>query len=382
MPRLSSSSLYNDDFAVSHGLLDPATTLPAMLVVLAGLGLGIAMRKRMPLLSFALLWFLAAHVIESSVVSLELYFEHRNYVPLFGPAFAVAMLVVRTQGKLRVPALAGLGAWLLLAGTILHLQARVWGDEAMLATVWHLEHPRSLRAQQQYAIYLYGQGRLQDAHAIMANAAKRNISPVDTSLQALMIECDAHRPIAPAEMARISHLLQTERVAPGTSMMLARLRLSVQQGNCPQALSPETWLQFTSLAMKNPRGKGSIRNLRMERAELFLAANQLDAAIHEMERAYGGSRKEPRIAFYAAAVLATAGRYDEARAWAQRPLGQPWAWKRWLAQTDQQAHELIAAIDQGQMEARALRKAGSSAATEPLTQAHPPPVTTASPKRP
>jgi hypothetical protein len=205
---------------------------------------------------------------------------------------------------------------------------------------------------------------------------------VDTSLQALMIECDAHRPIAPAEVAGVSALLQTERLAPGTAMMLARLRLSVQRGNCARSFPPETWLRLTDLALANPKGKGQIRTLRMERAELFLAANELDAAIHEMDRAYAGRRKEPRIAFYAAALLASSGRYDEARAWAQRPLAQPWSFKRWLAQTDEQAKQLIAAIDQAQGEARSLPDAESPAATAPPTHTHPSPATTASPTRP
>ena len=72
---------------------------------------------------------------------------------------------------LRRPLLAGFLAWLLLAAGITRMQAQVWGNEALLATVWHVEHPTSLRAQQQYASYLADHGRLQEAHAVMASAA-------------------------------------------------------------------------------------------------------------------------------------------------------------------------------------------------------------------
>ena len=95
----------------------------------------------------------------------------------------------------------------------------------------------------------------------------------------------------------------------------------------------------------------------MERAELYLAANRLDAAIRELDLAYTG-HGEPRIAFYAAALLATAGRYDEARTWVQRTQGRPWSWKGWLAQTDRQALELIQTIDQAQADALGQRRAG------------------------
>src|SRR5690606_30693523 len=158
-PRLSASSLYNDDFAVSRGLLDPLTTAPALLLVLGALTAAIAFRKRWPLAAFGVLWFLAAHALESTVFPVELYFEHRNYVPLVGPAFAVSASVFMARGELRQPVLAGFAVWLLLAATIVHLQANVWGSEAKLATFWHLEHPASLRAQQQYALYLTSIGQ-------------------------------------------------------------------------------------------------------------------------------------------------------------------------------------------------------------------------------
>jgi hypothetical protein len=186
----------------------------------------------------------------------------------------------------------------------------------------------------------------------MASAAGANISPVDTGLQAITIECVAHRPIAAAEIAASAARLRSDALAPGTAAILARLRLSVQQGDCDSTLPPESWLYLTQQALDNPRGNGIWRMLLVERAELYLAANRLDAAIHELDVAYTG-HGEPRIAFYAAALLATAGRYDEARTWAQRTLGRPWSWKGWLAQTDRQAHEMIETIDQSQAQARA-----------------------------
>lgn len=350
MPHMASSALYNDDFTISRSLLDPATTLPALLAVASALVAALLLQRRAPLFAFAVLWFLAAHATESTVFPLEMYFEHRNYVPLFGPALALAATVLKTQGDLRRPVLIGFCAWLLLSAGITRMQAQVWGNEGLLATVWHIEHPTSLRAQQQYASYLADQGQLQEAHAVMAEAAGANVSPVDTGLQAITIECAAHRPIAPTELKDSANRLRSDPLTPGTAAILARLRLSVQQGDCSTTLSPETWLYLTQQALENPRGNGIWRMLLIERAELYLAANRLDAAINELDVAYTG-HGEPRIAFYAAALLATAGRYDEARAWTQRTLGRPWSWKGWLAQTDQQAHEMIEAIDQSQADA-------------------------------
>lgn len=353
-PRLSSSSLYNDDYPISHGLLDPFSTLPAIAFILLALLAAFALRKRVPVLSFTVLWYLAAHLMESTVVGLEIYFEHRNYVPLFGLAYGVAAGTFALKGHMRRPVLLGLGAWLLLAATVTHLQARAWGDEARLTLFWHAEHPDSLRAQQQYANYLYQHGHIQEAQAALARIQGKE-STANVALQHLTIECDTGKRGANTgdQVARISRLLDTAQVTPGTALILQRLRASVEAGNCPGLVSPEGWLALTEHAMGNPNGSGLFRMLRVERAELFLRAKHLDAAIHELDLAYRAGDHEPRIAFYAAALLATAGRYDEARAWAQKPMGRPWNWKDWFAQTDRQARELVEAIDKAQRERQA-----------------------------
>lgn len=351
LPRLSSSGLYNDGFAVSRGLLDPVATLPALALVVAAVGAGIALRKRMPLLSFGALWFLGAHAVESSVFPLEMYFAHRNYVPLFGPALAIAAGALSARGSLRIPVLAGLLAWLAMSAAMAHLQAQVWGDRAMLATLWHLERPESLRAQQEYAQYLVDEGRDAEAHAILRAAAGRGVAPVDTRLHAMVVECSARGAIAPTEVDSVAGLLRTEALQPGTAVALASLRRAVQRGACPGSLGPGQWLWLTRQVLDNPRGGSLVRMLRVERAELFLAADDLDAAIAELEATWSPARPDARVAFYAAALLATAGRYDEAREWAERGRGLPWTWKRWLAQTDAQAQALIDAIDASQAEA-------------------------------
>jgi Tfp pilus assembly protein PilF len=69
------------DVEVSTGLLTPWATLPAILLV-AALPVGAwLLRKRWPLICFSLLFFWVNHLIEGTVVPLEIVFEHRNYLP-------------------------------------------------------------------------------------------------------------------------------------------------------------------------------------------------------------------------------------------------------------------------------------------------------------
>ena len=69
------------DFPVSTSLLNPPTTFLAILAIIAMVIGGILLAKKKPFISFAVLFFLLNHLIESSVFPLELVFEHRNYLP-------------------------------------------------------------------------------------------------------------------------------------------------------------------------------------------------------------------------------------------------------------------------------------------------------------
>ncbi|PIE67571.1 MAG: hypothetical protein CSA23_03040 [Deltaproteobacteria bacterium] len=69
------------DIVVSTSLWTPWTTLPAVLGMAAVLSTGLAIIRKYPLIAFGILFFLLNHVIESSIIGLELIFEHRNYLP-------------------------------------------------------------------------------------------------------------------------------------------------------------------------------------------------------------------------------------------------------------------------------------------------------------
>jgi Flp pilus assembly protein TadD len=75
----------------SSGLFSPPATFLSILAILALIGAAAALVKKRPLLSFAVLFFFANHLVESTVLPLELVYEHRNYIPsmfLFAPPAA------------------------------------------------------------------------------------------------------------------------------------------------------------------------------------------------------------------------------------------------------------------------------------------------------
>ena len=91
------------DVQLSTSLFSPPTTLAAVLFLVTLTILPFFYFKRYPLLSFAVLFFLLNHIVESTILNLELVFEHRNYLPslfLFLPiATGIARLQKRFQEK-------------------------------------------------------------------------------------------------------------------------------------------------------------------------------------------------------------------------------------------------------------------------------------------
>ncbi|MCI5123050.1 MAG: tetratricopeptide repeat protein, partial [Candidatus Electrothrix sp. AR5] len=93
------------DIQVSTSFFHPFTTLFSVLSIGLLTVLPFFCHKRYPLPSFALLFFLLNHTVESTFLNLELIFEHRNYLPsffLFLPAASFLATLVhryRQQNK-------------------------------------------------------------------------------------------------------------------------------------------------------------------------------------------------------------------------------------------------------------------------------------------
>lgn len=77
-------------YPVSKGLLMPITTLTSLIFLLSLLLFSILRMRRFPLLSFGILWYLIAISLESFLaLGADLYFEHRNYLPVSGLFFGI-----------------------------------------------------------------------------------------------------------------------------------------------------------------------------------------------------------------------------------------------------------------------------------------------------
>ena len=124
------------DIPISTSLLHPWTTLPATGIIIALIMGGFYLLKKRPFIGFAVIFFFMNHVIESTIIPLELVYEHRNYLPsmfLFVPIAAGFMTLLnyyRNKQKVIFGSLCFFIIALILSfGSGTYIRNMVWANE-------------------------------------------------------------------------------------------------------------------------------------------------------------------------------------------------------------------------------------------------------------
>lgn len=177
VPNILDMGFFHDDIPLSRSFWSPITTGLSLIAWLAVLAACLLWHRRYPLMAFAFLFYLVAHSMESSVLPLEMVFEHRNYLPSVGLAILAAVGVVRWAGdidnmRLRT-AVGGILAVLLV---LLVARTNAWREELTLARFEVTNHPSSARANFLYANALYK--RLRQSRALGLDAQEQRFLAV------------------------------------------------------------------------------------------------------------------------------------------------------------------------------------------------------------
>jgi len=150
IPNMNYITIFHDDYPISTSLIKPWATIIAIVSLVSLVLFAFIGRKKYPLISFAIAWFFAGHLIESTVLPLELYFEHRNYLPMLGIFISLAWYAIKlfeTQ-KTLVVSIASLV--LILNTFILYQNTKLWGNPLELGIAWFQNHPKSERSRLLY----------------------------------------------------------------------------------------------------------------------------------------------------------------------------------------------------------------------------------------
>lgn len=307
VPHAHSSGLFNDAFPISTGWLHPASTLPCIVLVLALIGAGFALRKRHPAIALALLFYFTAQLMESGWIPLELYYEHRNYLPamlLFWPIG----LALGSSGALRLLR-RGIAAGVLVALAVLTMQrATLWGNAFNQAQMWAAINPDSARAQTSAALYDMQSGRPRLAAARLQLALPKHPDDLQTALNLATAECELG-PVRPATLAAARTALANDRVGSEVAFnWFSQTLASANTHACP-GLGYSTLHDLLDAARRNPYWrdrKGMQVDLHHLQGMLELAQHRPEPALADFNLALK-QHPYPGTALGQAAMLASAG---------------------------------------------------------------------------
>lgn len=178
VPELYTAGVFQDHFTKSTGMLSPITTLLSVLMHVSVISLALIKRRKWPLFALATLFFYASHSLESSVLNLELYFEHRNYL---AAAFLFVPLIVLLHKNVgRTVFFAAAACALLVLAGFTRYSATVWKDYPSMVEASARKAPTSARAQSQYATNLHNEKRYEESIQVIDSAIAR--TPNNASL--------------------------------------------------------------------------------------------------------------------------------------------------------------------------------------------------------
>ncbi len=234
-PRLSAFGLYHDDIALSTDFLTPWTTLPAHLVLGSLLWLVWRLRQRAPLVAFGIAWFLIGHALESTVLPLEIAHEHRNYLPLFGPALMAGGLLLQAlqhHGHYRTLALFATAAFLASLTLLTALRSQQFGNDLQRTLIEAEHHPASSRARHEAAVALGNlpQAAVPDSKIYaLARQHYEQALALDAGfkmglLGLIQLNCKAGLAAATAEVKELTRRLRETPFAPGDRTVLYSLK--------------------------------------------------------------------------------------------------------------------------------------------------------------
>ncbi|MGH7057721.1 MAG: hypothetical protein ACREFZ_07510, partial [Acetobacteraceae bacterium] len=280
IPHAYTGGLFSG-MSISTGLLTPWTTLPCILLIAALVVFAFAMRRRFPALAAAILFYFAGQLLESTTIPLELYFEHRNYLPAALAFWPLALWIVCGPGgrSLRT-SIAGIALAVLLALTA--MRADLWGNGVQLALVWMHEDTDSSRAQVWGAQALTIADRPDLALATLNKAAQAQPGSISIALSRLDLACKLGV-AQPADLAAVVYAAGHD--AGGSPLIynnVGEFGASLAQNPCPP-LTAAGLLAIPAAALANPhfaRDPALHQEFLVLRGQLLLHQHRPEDAFH------------------------------------------------------------------------------------------------------
>lgn len=312
-PSGSDFTLFHDDVVISRGLMQPVSTLMASVAWLLALTLAIRLRYGLPVLSFSILWFLAGHVLESSFLGLELSFEHRNYLPMFGIWFGVAFGAWRLAGlissrRIRQLYWGGCAVYIFSILFITHQQTVLLKDPVKHAFYLLEQNPDSVRTRALVVSIYEGSDHIKAAAVVSKSMVHDWPGLTGGYFQMLYLQCLDEEVLAP-DVSEIKSTIQTTNFDLATIGYLRKIVSLINSGEC-NSLSGEQVEQLIFALRENPKFSSQDARLFPILARVYAGQGDYDKAAN----AYRRLREDQHFMLEAARYAATDEQFERALA--------------------------------------------------------------------
>lgn len=306
LPRSFSGGLFNDQYVASVSLWQPLTTLPAMIAIAALIIGAWLVRRRYPTLALAVLFYFAGQLMESTSLGLELYFEHRNYLPAMLMFWPLGLWLADTRQLRAIK-------WLLMIVLPLGLavmtfaRAELWGNVHNQALVWAQINPHSARAQANAAQIEMQSGQPRNALRRLQPMLAAQPDQVQIAFNLIGARCMLGG-VLPGDIAAARQAMRTT-TNPGVlfASWFDRTLPAVTSNQCP-GLSLADLRGLIEAGLHNPKlsAAGPQQDLTYLLGRIALANHDADTALSDFTRALD-LQVRPAMALQGAATLGAAG---------------------------------------------------------------------------
>ena len=277
-PKLSTMGLFHDDFTVYRSL--DLMVIFSILSLVALAVLAISTRNKYPLISFGIIWFFVSHLLESTVLPLEMVYEHRNYLALFGPVLSIIVSFNLFAARLHLsPTITRIIFFSILIMFSLQTFYRTlsWSSEENFSATHLINHPESERTHILLAQIAFKQGKQELALSELEQVSR--INPEDTSHHVLRVQTRCKDTVSAKQIEDAVKATATiQHIKSAHSVLYAIRNIEYLHANrqC-QTVSGENLLRLTTSMVNNP----VIRNEALKyhiHARALATNNQLNEA--------------------------------------------------------------------------------------------------------
>ncbi len=267
LPVQSELGLYHDDYLKSTGLLSPESTLMSIIFWLTfAVSAVLARWNHKPWLFFAFFWFISGHLMESTILPLELYFEHRNYLSSMGILVGLMGLCLWVYSYVKSKAIqkvlnlcAVIYPLLIMSISLSHIS--LWGSKAEYMLISAKENPTSLRARMLLIDYFDAIGDVTSAKNEIQTII--NDFPYEVAIELSQIHYACRNSIDTRDMPVSKTRLLTGRFSNATESTILKIIDLKNEGRCPE-MSFRTLIEWVDNLLLN----NNYRNIKMRLLKL------------------------------------------------------------------------------------------------------------------